>query len=214
MRITDHTSSSNSLLKQALNSPWKFFDFLKSYFLTPYYRLYFLEKNIAWNKGWRLYGRPIIHKALGSHIQIGKNFTVRSWFSCNPVGIDHPCFLTTWHPDSEIIIGDNVGISGAIICAFSKIIIEDNIMIGANARILDTDFHPTEISTRRYGTENVKYAPVHIGKNVLIGANSIVLKGVSIGENAIIGAGSVVTKDIPANTISAGNPAKIIKDVK
>lgn len=51
---------------------------------------------------------------------------------------------------------------------------------------------------------------IKIGNNVFIGANSIVLPNVSIGENCIIGAGSVVTKSIPANSIAAGNPAKVI----
>ena len=49
-----------------------------------------------------------------------------------------------------------------------------------------------------------------IGKNSFIGARAMVLPGVKIGENAIIGAQSVVTKDVPANVISAGNPAKKI----
>lgn len=50
-----------------------------------------------------------------------------------------------------------------------------------------------------------------IGKNVFIGARSIVMKGVTIGDGAVVGAGSVVTKDVPANAIVAGNPAKIVK---
>lgn len=214
MRISDHKSYNNSLLNKGLNNPWKIFDVIKSVMLTPFYRIYFLLNRIQWNKSWRLYGKPIIHKARGSKIQIGKNFTARSWFGCNPVGIDHPCFLTTWRPESEIIIGDNVGISGAIICAFSKITVDDDVMIGANARILDTDFHPLSISQRRYGTEDVQSSPIQIGKNVLIGANSLILKGVTIGENAIIGAGSVVAQNISANCIAAGNPAKLIKELK
>ncbi|MBP5615893.1 MAG: sugar O-acetyltransferase, partial [Alphaproteobacteria bacterium] len=56
--------------------------------------------------------------------------------------------------------------------------------------------------------------PVKIGKNVLIGANSILLSGVTIGDNSVVGAGSVVTKDIPANTIAVGNPAKVIKKIE
>ena len=51
-----------------------------------------------------------------------------------------------------------------------------------------------------------------IGENVFIGANSIVLPGVTIADNVIIGAGSVVTKDIPSNVIAAGNPARIIQE--
>ena len=52
-----------------------------------------------------------------------------------------------------------------------------------------------------------------IEKNVWIGMNSVILKGVTIGDNSIIGAGSVVVKDVPKNTIAAGNPAKVIKDL-
>lgn len=55
--------------------------------------------------------------------------------------------------------------------------------------------------------------PIHIGKNVWIGANVTVTPGVSIGDGAIIGAGAVVTKDIPANTVAAGVPAKVIKRI-
>lgn len=61
----------------------------------------------------------------------------------------------------------------------------------------------------KYRVEKVK-----IGDNVFLGANSIVLPGVTIGNGAIIGAGSVVTKDVPDNTVVAGNPAKIICTVE
>ena len=56
--------------------------------------------------------------------------------------------------------------------------------------------------------------PVHICKGVHIGMGSIIMPGVTIGEGAIIGAGAVVTKDIPAWTIAAGCPAKVIKELK
>ena len=54
---------------------------------------------------------------------------------------------------------------------------------------------------------------IHIGENVWIGSHATILPGVTIGDNAIIAAGSVVTKDIPANSIAAGVPAKIIKKI-
>ena len=53
--------------------------------------------------------------------------------------------------------------------------------------------------------------PVQIGNNVWVGDSAIVCKGVTIGENSVIGAGSVVTSSIPANTIAAGNPARVVK---
>ena len=56
-------------------------------------------------------------------------------------------------------------------------------------------------------------APVTIGRDVWIGANSTVCGGVSIGDGTIIGAGSVVTKDIPSGVIAAGNPCRVLRKV-
>jgi galactoside O-acetyltransferase len=61
--------------------------------------------------------------------------------------------------------------------------------------------------------EMVKSAPIKICDKVWIGFNSIILKGVTIGEGAIVGAGSVVTKDVPAWTVVAGNPARVVKEI-
>lgn len=56
------------------------------------------------------------------------------------------------------------------------------------------------------------HADTYIGKRCFIGANAIVMCGITIGDNVIIGSGSVVTKDIPSNCIAAGNPARILKE--
>ena len=58
------------------------------------------------------------------------------------------------------------------------------------------------------------FRPIHIGKNVWLGANVTVLPGVTINNGSIIAAGAVVTKDVPANMIAAGVPAKVIREVK
>ncbi len=50
-------------------------------------------------------------------------------------------------------------------------------------------------------------------RNCWIGANSVILPGVTIGENSVVAAGSVVTKDVPADTVVAGVPARVIKNV-
>ncbi len=55
--------------------------------------------------------------------------------------------------------------------------------------------------------------PIHIGKNVWIGSNAVILPGVTIGDNSIIGAGSVVTKDIPANVVAVGNPCRVMREI-
>ena len=55
------------------------------------------------------------------------------------------------------------------------------------------------------------YKETHIGKKCFIGANAIIMCGVTIGDEVIVGAGSIVTKDVPSNSIVAGNPAKVIR---
>ena len=54
---------------------------------------------------------------------------------------------------------------------------------------------------------------VYIGNQVRIGANSVVLPGVTIGENSVIGAGSIVTRDIPANVVAVGNPCRVLREI-
>ncbi len=105
----------------------------------------------------------------------------------------------------EVSIGDNVLISHGVN-------IHDNISHPLNAKARHKDFLRI-IGVKDYPIENFDLNPkkVIIEKDVWIGFNSIILKGVIIGEGAIIGAGSVVTKDVPAWTVIGGNPAKVIK---
>ena len=78
--------------------------------------------------------------------------------------------------------------------------------------LLDTDSHNLNFMLRRKGGTGIPITkPIVIEDDVLIGARSIVLKGVTIGARSIIGAGSVVTKSIPADCIAAGNPCKVIR---
>lgn len=63
-------------------------------------------------------------------------------------------------------------------------------------------------------TDNYRVQKTIIGNNVFLGANSVILPGVTIGDNVIVGAGSVVTKNIPSNMVVAGNPARIICNIE
>jgi acetyltransferase-like isoleucine patch superfamily enzyme len=133
----------------------------------------------------------------------------------NKIGRQQPCFFVI-AKNAELIIKDNVGISGTAIICWNRIEIGDNVRIGGGTVIYDTDFHSLDYRDRipcPEIQENVKTSPVLIERNVFIGAHCTILKGVAIGENAIIGACSVVTKDIPANQIWAGNPAKFIRNI-
>ena len=59
----------------------------------------------------------------------------------------------------------------------------------------------------------IRTAPVRIADNVWIGMNAVILKGVTIGENSVVAAGSVVSKSVAANTVVAGNPAVVVKEL-
>ena len=121
-------------------------------------------------------------------------------------------YFLAMDPGSEINIGNNVIIAnGATIQAVSNITIEDNVMIGINTFLVDTDGHDLDPGKRHTG--DVKSAPITIKRNAVVYYNSVVFKGVTIGENSVIGACSVVTKDIPPNVFAAGNPARVIRNL-
>ena len=124
--------------------------------------------------------------------------------------------------NATIAIGKRVFMNGSLIAA-QKIEIGDDVLISWGVTIVDHNSHAISFSARsqdvvnwRLGKKdwtNVKIAPIKISNKVWIGFNSIILKGVTIGEGAIVGAGSVVTKDVPAWTIVAGNPARVIREI-
>lgn len=97
--------------------------------------------------------------------------------------------------------------SGASIHCVESVSIGDNLLLAAFASISDTDSHEV---VRGAG---VRTAAVVIGDDVWIGRASIVLPGVTIGDGAVVGAGSVVTKDVPAHTVVAGSPARVIREL-
>lgn len=160
-----------------------------------------------------LQGLPIISKAPDSHIIIGKGVTLVSDSNYNIAGINHPCILSTTRKGAIINIGEGSGLSGATISCAKKVILEKRAGIGANVCVYDHDFHGIE-PYNRCVPESVKAEPIIIGDGAWIGANSIILKGINIGRASVIGAGSVVTSDIPELCISAGNPAKYIKNIQ
>lgn len=92
----------------------------------------------------------------------------------------------------------------------TDIYVGDNVMFAPNV-VVATAGHPIDPSLRlRVGQYNM---PVHIGKNVWVGAGAVILPGVTIGENSVIGAGSVVTHDIPANVVAVGNPCRVLREI-
>ncbi|WP_044011301.1 DapH/DapD/GlmU-related protein [Paucilactobacillus wasatchensis] len=99
--------------------------------------------------------------------------------------------------------------SGSMFTDLGGIYIGDHALIGPNVTIASVN-HRIEPEDRR----NLDLQPVYIHDNAWLSANVTVTPGVSIGENAIVGAGAVVTHNVPANTIVAGVPARIIKTIE
>ncbi len=94
------------------------------------------------------------------------------------------------------------------------ITIEDDVMLGSGVHIYINNhrFDMVGIPIIDQGVNPPK--AVILKRGCWIGANSIILPGVTIGENSVIGAGSIVTKSIPSSVVVAGNPAKIIKSIE
>jgi len=174
------------------------------------------RKGVIGLKNARFVGLPVVSCRTGAKISIGENFVAVSWARLQVIGVNHPAILRAVHPKAEIRIGKDCGISGATIVAARSIQIGDGCLIGANAMIVDTDFHPIHALDRRYLPMPAPQ-PSHsiiIGKNVFIGANATILKGSTIGDNSVVGAGAVVSGKFAAHSIIAGNPARAVGVVR
>lgn len=161
-----------------------------------------------------LFGWPDVRLARGSRLRVGRGLVMISNGEFSEWGLNHACQIRTVSPSAEVVIGEDVGMCGATIVCSESVVIGDRVMLGANCAITDTDSHPIDVPRRRFRRDGVRTAPVRIEDDVLIGANSIVLKGVTIGARSVIGAGSVVTKSVPAGTVCAGNPARVLRSLR
>lgn len=138
----------------------------------------------------------LIHELFGS---VGKNVFVERGFKCEQ--------------GKNIHVGDN------FYCNFNctiydsyTVTIGNNVMIGPNVTIC-TATHPVEKALRLDPNQSEYAKPVTICDNVWIGGGVFINPGVTIGEGAVIASGAVVTKDVPANTLAAGVPAAVKKNI-
>ncbi len=175
--------------------------------------LLLFARSVTCGEGVRLYGKPYLGRAEGASITLGRRVALRSRNASNSL-IARPCTLAAIRDGAVIEIGDDVGMSGATLVAATGIFVGPRTLIGAEAMILDSDFHPLDPRLRRsHPTNGARSSPVRIGSDVFIGARATILKGVSIGDGAVIAAAAVVTKDVAAGAIVGGNPAKVIGSV-
>ncbi|MCR5197248.1 MAG: acyltransferase [Prevotella sp.] len=111
----------------------------------------------------------------------------------------------------DVIIGDHtrIGLHNTIIGPVS---IGNNVNLAQGITVTALN-HNFGDATKRIDEQGVSTKPVVIGNDVWIGANVVVLPGVTIGSHCVVAAGAVVTKDVPDHTLVAGVPAKVIKTI-
>lgn len=190
---------------------------------SNYYKIVMRILKIKYGSNLKLKGCPLIYNSKGARLTIGDNVIVKSSFLSNLVGLYSRTIICTRMKDAEIVIGNNVGISGATIYARKGIYIGDNTCIGGNCKILDNDFHPIEWETRNqllshYSEQDdkntIQARKIVIGRNCFIGCNTIILKGTELGDGCVVGAGAVVSGKFEANSVIVGNPGRVVRKVK
>jgi len=160
-----------------------------------------LGRRIVWGKNVRINGKFIV---VGKgKLVIGDDVRIN--------GKGHPVTPFTHSSSAEIVIGNRSFLNGTRFGCVKKIEVgADSIL--ADARIMDTDFHPID-PARRLAREGGNVGEVIIGDNVWIGAGSFVLCNTVIGAGSTVGAGSVVKGIYEGSVLLSGNPAKVTREL-
>jgi acetyltransferase-like isoleucine patch superfamily enzyme len=169
-------------------------------------------QGVNYEAGLTLVGLPEIRMMQGGEIKLGNNVNLYSRRRSNPLQLHSPCVFRLLQPNASIQIGDGSALSGTVICAATSVQLGKRVLIGANCKLADTDFHPLLPEVRQVDrNQGAASKPIVIGDDVFIGAHAIILKGTVLEEGCVVGAGAVVSGTFPRRSILAGNPATIIK---
>ena len=152
---------------------------------------------------------------MSDDVQLGKNVKLSKFINLYGCSIGENSKIGAFvEIQKNAAIGKNCKISShSFLC--EGVAIEDNVFVGHNVTFTN-DIYPR--ATNSQGTlqtdNDWNCTPTLVKSGATIGSGVTLLCGITIGENAIVGAGSVVTKDVPSNTIVAGNPAKIMRNIE
>lgn len=174
---------------------------------------------------------------LPGNVRLGTGTTIRSEFSFKRLySTRQPALVVGDHgtmdgvqfaigESGQVVVGDYCYFDDAVLLAEEEIVIGSCVLIGWNATIADTDFHPVTpakrvedaIACSPLGGDatrpRVETAPVVIEDDVWIGPCAVVLKGVHVGRGAFVEPGSVVTRDVPGRARVLGNPARVVEQL-
>lgn len=168
-------------------------------------------------RGWRY---KIWYRLRGARFTAGRNFRVSGRLRVRGPGrvvigdnvhIDATVTPWTYAADAVITIGHDSYVNGTRFGCQREITVGPWAIL-AEARIMDTNFHSTEVD-RHDAAAPVRVAPVRLAENVWIAADAGILPGTTIGANSVVGFGAVCAGDYPANVIIAGNPARVVRPI-
>lgn len=192
-------------------------------FYSRFNKFLFWISGVDYGKNLHVMNKIYLHVEKNASILIGDDFTMTSGDSINPLSRNKRGAIYC-ESGGKILIGNNVGMASPCIWAKTSVTVGDNVNVGADCIILDTDCHSLdyEIRKSRKMAENgktldsalAKSKPIIIEDDVLIGTRCIILKGVTIGARSIVAAGSVVSRSVPEDCVAAGNPAKVVKTIR
>ena len=153
-------------------------------------------------------------RKIASDVKLGKKVKIYDFvnlYGCEIGDETKICTFVEIQKGSKI--GRNCKISShTFIC--EGVTIEDCVFVGHNVTFINDIFPRATGQDGKLQTEKDWFCvPTYVKKGASIGSSATILCGITIGENAMVGAGSVVTKNVPANTIVAGNPARILKRI-
>jgi acetyltransferase-like isoleucine patch superfamily enzyme len=175
-------------------------------------RIYFAAHGISVGSNLKLSSLPTCYRHARATLTLGEHVSIANSTLDNFAGVAMRSVLVANRPGAVLSIGDHVGMSGVAIFCSNSITIGNYVNLGVGVRVYDTDFHPLDWQARRTNdSSKITSKPIIIRDDAFIGANAIILKGVTVGARSIIGAGSVVTCDIPDDVVAVGVPAQVIR---
>jgi acetyltransferase-like isoleucine patch superfamily enzyme len=155
--------------------------------------------------------KPVLNSANEKYISIGNNVDIGA-FCRIAVSTEFGGHKVKSENDTRIKIGNDVSIgNNSFISANNDIQIGNNVIMSSYIFITDHDHGFQDMEKNLCDQPLTEDGFVKIGDNVFLGVKSSILKNVTIGERSVVSANAVVTKDVPAFSIVAGNPARIIK---
>lgn len=189
------------VLRFCFYAPWTFVN-----------RIKYVMNHAQTGKGHETFG--YVNLSNKGILTMGNDVRINSTKGKHPIGAGYRTYLKV-KKGAVLKIGHNTRMSNVAIITGKSIQIGNHVRLGGGVMIFDTDFHSLDPFERTASPERgvVKTEPIVIKDYVFIGAEALILKGVTIGEAAVIGARAVVTKNVPDYEIWAGNPAKKVGDV-